>query len=625
MPTDCEQAPTDKSSKTGFQVPSAIKQGLSFTPIRMLTISLLAGALALTAIPLNSIASARNTAQTREGEKRESEKSAGDFAVTLTDVAASAGLVEPIIYGGVDKKKYIIETNGCGVAFTDYDNDGWMDIFLLAGTRLEGFPKGSPPTNRLYRNNRDGTFKDVTAQSGLARTGWASAVCAGDYDNDGYDDLFITYWGQNALYHNDGNGKFTDVTSKAGLSTKGTRWGSGCTFIDYDRDGKLDLFVANYLIFDPDKVPEPGKGPNCLWKGVPVNCGPKGLPTDTNLLYHNTGSGTFVDVTDASGVGKVKNHYSMTAIVTDYNDDGWPDIYVACDSTASILYRNNRDNTFSDVALETGAAYNEDGQPQAGMGVTVGDYNGDGRPDIFKTHFADDLPVLYKNNERGFFEDASRAAGFDHTRYIQWGTGMVDLDNDGWPDILTVTGNVYPEVEKLFKEYPHESPRLVYQNLGNGRFKDVSAQSGPGVTTPHSSRGCAFGDFDNDGDIDVLIMNMNEPPSLLRNDLISSKSRAANNWLKLKLVGTKSNRSAIGARVVLKTQTGIATQEVTSQSSYYSHNDLRLHFGLGVNKQADQIEIRWPNGEKETIKDIAANQIVTIKEGAGRRDSTGRK
>jgi hypothetical protein len=287
-------------------------------------------------------------------------------------------------------------------------------------------------------------------------------------------------------------------------------------------------------------------------------------------------------------------------------------LYIACDSTASILYHNNGNGTFTDIALETGAAYNEDGQAQAGMGVTVGDYNGDGRLDIFKTHFADDLPILYRNTGRGFFEDASRQAGFDHTRYVQWGTGLSDFDNDGWPDIFTATGNVYPEIEKYFKDYPHRSTRLVYRNLGNGRFKDVTAQCGPGVLTPHSSRGCAFGDFDNDGDVDVLIMNMNEPPSLLRNGYIGG-----NNWIQLKLIGVKSNRSAVGARVRLKAGGRLQAQELSSQSSYYSHNDPRLHFGLGSSRKADQIEIRWPSGQTEVINDIPSNQMVMIKEGSG--------
>lgn len=534
---------------------------------------------------------------------------------TFTEIAAQAGLTAPFVYGSVDTKKYIIETNGCGVAFFDYDNDGWPDIFMLNGTRLEGFPKGQEPTAHLYRNNRNGTFSDVTTKAGLARTGWGSGVAVGDYDNDGNEDLFVTYWGENSLYRNNGNGTFTEVTRKAGVATANPpRWGSGATFIDYDRDGRLDLFVANYLKFDLAKTPEPGKGANCAWKGIPVNCGPKGLPTDTNLLYRNNGDGTFTDVSAASGVANVTGRYAMTAIVTDFDNDAWPDIYVACDSTASILYRNNGDGTFSDVALDTGSAYNEDGQAQAGMGVTVGDYNGDGFPDIFKTHFADDLPILYRNSGRGFFDDASRLAGFEHTRYVQWGTGFADFDNNGWPDIMTVTGNVYPEVEKYFKEYPHRSPRLVYQNLGNGRFRDATMQLGAAITAPRSARGSAYGDFDNDGDIDALVMTMNETPLLIRNDYNTSAQRGAGHWLKLKLIGTKSNRSAIGAKVTVRAGTKAWMQEVTSQTSYYSHNDLRLHFGLGAATQADAIEIRWPNGQTETLKNIPADQILPIRE-----------
>jgi hypothetical protein len=542
---------------------------------------------------------------------------ANDFPVSFVDIASRAGLAEPVIYGGVERKRYIIETNGCGAAFFDYDSDGWVDVLLLTGTRLEGFPKGKEPTNRLYRNNRDGTFRDVTDKAGLRRGGWASSVCVGDYDSDGFEDLFITYWGQNLLYRNNGDSTFTDVTQKAGLAAQGTRWGSGCTFLDYDRDGKLDLFVANYLKFDLASAPEPGKGANCTWKGVPVNCGPKGLPTDTNLLYRNQGDGTFRDVSESSGISKVQGRYSMTATTTDFNNDGWQDIYVACDSTASTLYRNNTDGTFTDVALEAGCAYNEDGNAQAGMGVAVGDYNRDGLLDIFKTHFSDDLPALYRNSGRNFFEDASRAAGFEHTRYVEWGTGFADFDNDGWPDIMIATGNVYPEVEKVFKEYPHRSIRLVYQNLGNGRFKDTTKQVGPGVLTPKSSRGCAFADFDNDGDIDVLVVNMNEPPSLLRNDYNNERRRGPNNWIEVKLSGTRSNRSAIGARVIVRAGSNVQAQEVASQSSYYSHNDQRLHFGMGTNLKADRIEIRWPGGQTETLKDVAVNQVVKVKEGAG--------
>jgi hypothetical protein len=540
-----------------------------------------------------------------------------DFPVSFTNVAGEVGLSEPTIYGDVDKKRFIIETNGCGVAFVDYDNDGWVDLFTLSGTRLTGLSTGQEPTNRLYRNKGNGAFVDMTDKAGLRRSGWASSVCVGDYDNDNYEDLFITYWGKNVLYKNNGNGSFTDVTKKAGLSATATRWGSGCTFIDYDRDGKLDLFVANYLKFDIANTPEPGKGANCTWKGVPVNCGPKGLPTDTNLLYHNKGDGTFTDVSESSGIAKVQGRYSMTATTLDFDRDGWTDIYVACDSSASTLYHNNHDGTFTDVAVEAGCAYNEDGQAQAGMGVATGDYNGDGLVDIFKTHFSDDLPALYKNSGRGFFEDASRAAGFDITRYVEWGTGFVDFDNDGWTDVLIVTGSVYPEVEKIFKEYPHRGPRLVYQNLRNGRFRDVTTVMGPAILSPRSSRGAAFGDLDNDGDVDVLVMNMNEAPLLLRNEYFGKSSRGPNNWLMLNLIGTRSNRSAIGARVTLKTGAQLQFQEVTSQSSYYSHNDHRLHFGLGENKKADSVEILWPSGAREVLNDVPANKIVNIKEGSG--------
>ncbi len=536
----------------------------------------------------------------------------------FVDVAREAGLIEPVIYGGVDSKRYIIETNGSGVAFIDYDGDGWMDILTLSGSRLEGFSGSSEPVNRLYRNERDGTFSDVTAKSGLGRSGWASGVCAGDFDNDGRDDLYLTYWGRNVLYRNNGDGGFSDVTRRARLDFEETRWGSGCTFIDYDRDGDLDLFVSNYLTFDLEKAP--ARGANCVWKGIPVNCGPKGLPFARNWFYRNDGDGSFTDVSKESGISKVLERYPMTAVAADFDLDGWQDIYVACDSTASILYRNDRDGSFTDVALESGTAYNEDGQPQAGMGLGIGDYNNDGRPDIFKTHFADDTPILYRNLGRFLFEDVTFAAGFGTAlKYVCWGAGMPDIDNDGWADIVYVTGNVYPEIEKHFRDYPHRSPRRVFRNTGNGRFENVSDRSGPGITAPHSSRGAAFGDYDNDGDMDILVMNMNEPPSLLENTLTGQ-----GNWLKVRLIGTKSNRSAIGARVVVVTGKNEQARIVLSQSSYYSHDDMRLHFGLGASSRAERLEIHWPSGEKEVLRDVAAGGIVTVREGSGIISRTGK-
>jgi enediyne biosynthesis protein E4 len=539
------------------------------------------------------------------------------WPVSFVDVADRAGLRAPAIYGGVDRKRFIIETNGAGVAFVDYDNDGWIDALVLSGTRLkdgarenEPYTAGTAPTSHLYRNNRDGTFTDVTARAGLNAVGWASSVCAGDYDNDGWIDLFITYYGKNLLYRNRGDGRFEDVTARAGLETAGTRWGSGCSFIDYDRDGRADLFVANYLRFDLQDAPEVGKGPNCVWKGVPVNCGPRGLPTDTNLLFHNNGDGTFTDVSARSGIARVVNRYPMTVVAADVDEDGWVDLYVACDSTAAILYHNNRDGTFTDTAVESGVAYSENGAQQAGMGVAAGDFNGDGRLDLFKTHFADDIPALYRNLGKGLFEDVASASGVGVlNRHVEWGAGMPDLDNDGRPDLVYVTGNVYPEVEAVLAQYPHRGPRVVFRNVDGARFEDVTARSGPGATTPHSSRGAAFGDFDNDGDVDVLVFNMNEPPSLLRNEYAGP-----NHWMAVKLEGTTSNRAALGATVRVTAGGRTQAQAVLSQASYYSHDDLRLHFGLGTATIADRIEIMWPNGSSETLTHVRGDRVVTIKE-----------
>jgi enediyne biosynthesis protein E4 len=532
------------------------------------------------------------------------------FNACFTDIGLQAGLKAPLIYGPADHKTYIVETVGCGCAFFDYDNDGWLDIFLLSGTRFEDAPEGA--TNRLFHNNRDGTFTDVTERAGLKRTGWASAVAVGDYNNDGFDDLFFTYWGQNVLYHNNGDGTFTDVTEKAGLLHAGTRWGSGCTFFDYDRDGHLDLCVATYLDFDMNKVPKPGESAYCNWKGIPVNCGPRGLPPGAVWLYHNNGDGTFADVSVQSGMSKAKGSYCMTTVAADFDNDSWPDIYVACDSTPSFLFKNNHDGTFTDVALESGVALNEDGMEQAGMGLGIGDYNLDGSLDILKTHFADDTAILYRNNGKGNFEDVTNSAGLGvETRFLGWGAGIFDPDNDGYPDLFWVTGSVYPEIEKILPSYPFKSPRILFRNLRNGKFEELMDQAGPGVSAVHASRGCAFGDFDNDGDVDVLILNLNEPPSLLRNDVTGN-----NHWIKVKLIGTKSNRSAIGARVTAHYGGKVQAQEVLSQASFYSANDLRLHFGLGTADKAD-LEIRWPNGTTERISNIAADRLVTIREGSG--------
>jgi hypothetical protein len=532
------------------------------------------------------------------------------FNAKFTDIGAQAGLTSPLIYGPADHKTYILETVACGCAFIDFDNDGWLDIFLLNGSRFEGVPPGT--SNRLYKNNRDGTFTDVTEKAGLLHSDWASGVAVGDFDNDGFDDLFITNWGQNILYKNNGDGTFSDITQKAGLLHEGKRWGAGCTFVDYDRDGKLDIFVANYLEFDPARIPKPGESSFCNWKGIPVNCGPKGLTPGSLSLYHNNGDGTFTDVSEKSGVAKCKGSYCMTTVAADFDNDGWPDLYVACDSTPSFLLKNNHNGTFTDIGLESGVALNEDGMEQAGMGLGIGDYNLDGNLDILKTHFADDTVVLYRNDGKGNFEDVTNSAGLGvETRFISWGAGMFDFDNDGHPDLFWVTGSVYPEIEKTLPNYPFKSQRILFRNLANGKFEELTDQAGPAILEPHASRGAAFGDFDNDGDVDVLILNMNEPPSLLRNDVAG-----ANHWVKLKLVGTKSNRSAIGARVTARYAGKQQVQEVLSQASFYSANDLRLHFGLGLADKVD-LEIRWPNGAVEKIPNAPMNRILTVKEGGG--------
>ena len=530
----------------------------------------------------------------------------------FTDVAAEAGLIAPMIYGGIELDTYIVESMGGGCAFFDYDNDGWMDIFIIGGTRLEGPPAGA--SNRLYKNNRDGTFTDVTQKAGLHDAGWANGVCVGDYNNDGFEDLFCTYFGHNKLYRNNQDGTFTDVTKSAGLLDEPIRFGTGCSFLDYNRDGWLDLFVSNYVQFDLDHAPKPSAtNPTCSYEGVAVYCGPRGMVAPSHSLYRNNGDGTFTDVSKQAGISAINSSYGLTAVCADFDEDGWPDIFVACDSTPSLLFMNNHDGSFREEGLVRGVAVSAEGTEYAGMGVGVGDYDLDGHLDLFKTHFQRQPSGLYHNAGKGEFEDVTIRAGINlENRYVSWGAGIVDLDNDGFPDIFLVTGNVYPELEKVFPQLPYKGPRIVFRNLGNGRFEELIDEAGPGVSARHPSRGCAFGDFDNDGDLDILIMNVNEPPSLLRND-----APANNHWLKIKLIGAKSNRSAIGARVLVRYGKKVQAQAQLSQSSYISSNDPRLHFGLGEETTAS-IEVRWPNGLEEAFKNVPADRLITIQEGAGK-------
>ena len=519
------------------------------------------------------------------------------------------------VNGGATTKRYILETTGNGVAILDYDHDGWPDIFLVNGDAFSFEPQHTQEhTSHLFHNNHDGTFTDVTKQAGLDLTGWGQGVCVGDYDNDGYDDLYVTYYGRNHLFHNERNGKFKDVTAEAGVSGNGAEWGTGCAFVDYDRDGRLDLMVANYVHFDLATIPKPGEGVRCLWKGTPVMCGPRGLPSAPNTLFRNLGSGHFGDVSRSSGIEKTNGHYCFSVSTLDYNEDGWPDIYVACDSTPSILYRNNHDGTFTDVGAEAGAAYDEDGREQAGMGSAIGDYDGDGHEDIFKTNFSDDVSSLYRNEGDGTFTSMIQQVGLGlNTQYLGWGVVFVDADNDGWPDLLLVNGHVYPEVDTSHLGSTYKQPCLFYWNTGTGRFKDLSKKAGPGCTSVTSARGLAVGDLWNDGRVSAVTNNIDGSPKLLVNEAVNK-----NHWLGVSLIGTRSNRDGIGARVTVSAGSRHYVQEVRSGSSYDSSSDLRLHFGLGTASTVDGIDVRWPNGEREAFAGGAADRFVSLSEGAGR-------
>ena len=521
---------------------------------------------------------------------------------TFSDIAVSAGLNTRTVFGGEKAKRYIVETTGGGVAFIDYDNDGWIDIFLVNGSR---FGERVSATNHLYRNNRNGTFTDVTKAAGVERSGWGQGVCAGDYDNDGQADLFVTYWGRNVLYRNTGSGRFADVTEAAGLRGARDRWGSGCAFLDYDRDGQLDLFVSNYIDFDLNAAPEPGSGPNCRYMGLAVNCGPRGLKGENNLLFHNEG-GKFVDVSAKSGISKARDHYGLGVLVGDFDNDEWPDVYVANDKTASLLFQNKHNGTFEEVGVFSGVAYDPDGKVTSGMGVAAADFDRDGLLDILKTNFSDEATSLYRNTKDGSFVDEAGAFRIGLNRkWVGWGAGFADFDNDGWPDVLLVNGHVFPELASGFRQ-----PRVLYRNVNGKRFEDVSTQAGPVITAPRVGRGAAFGDFDNDGRIDVVINEMNDTPSLLR-----STTTTKNHWVSLELEGTKSNRSAIGARVTCVTGALRQIDEVRSGGSFFSQNDLRLHFGLGAATKIDLVEIRWPSGTVDRMRGVPADRMMKIREG----------
>ena len=539
-----------------------------------------------------------------------------DLGFRFTDIAATAGVTARTVFGGARTNRYLVETTGSGVAVFDADGDGWIDVFLVNGATFDGVtpgqaPAGEAPTSHLYRNRRDGTFEDVTLAAGLALAGWGQGACAGDYDNDGDEDLVVTYWGRNRLMRNRGAGVFEDVAAASAIAGTTTRWSTGCAFLDYDRDGRLDLFVARYIDFDLAATPLPESG-LCRYKGLAVACGPPGLPGAKNALYHNEGDGRFADVSDAAKITAAGGTYALGVSTLDFDGDGWTDLYVADDSSPSVLYRNNRDGTFTDIGIGAGCAYSQDGRPQAGMGVAVGDYDRDGRVDLFKTNFAGDTSTLYANVAPGLCDDRTYAAGFGrNTRWLGWGVAFADFDLDGLLDLFLVNGHVYPEVEQVKTEAGYRQPKVVYRNRGDGRFDDVSGRLGAPVTVPRASRGAAFADLDNDGDVDVVVNNVHDVPELYRLD-----RTAPGHWLILRLRGVQSNRSAIGARVTVTTGGVTQTNEVRGGGSYLAQNDLRVHFGLGSAVTVDRLQVRWPNGREETWRDVAADRIVTLSEGS---------
>jgi hypothetical protein len=534
---------------------------------------------------------------------------AGVNPVRLVDIAAPSGLTLPNTFGGKEKKTYILESTGNGAAIFDYDGDGANDILIANGTTLDR-GAGPPRTTQLYRNDGHGKFTDVSRQAGFTFEGWAQGVCVGDYNNDGKPDVLITYYGHNRLYKNLGNGRFADATAEAHLPVTGTRYGAGCAFMDYDRDGRLDLFVANYIDLDLAKTHKPGEDPACNWKGLAVWCGPHGLPTTTNLLYHNNGDGTFTDVSESAGILKPGGRYNLGVAAADFDNDGWPDIYVACDQTPSLLYHNRHDGTFEERGVAAGVAYNFDGQLQSGMGVAVADFDGDGLLDIAKTNFSGDIPSLFHNQDGKFFEDTSQRAGLASNHLLGWGIAFVDLDDDGWKDLVIANGHVYPEVDRSLVGDRSLQQTLVYRNLGNGRFEDVTKTAGPALQTARPARGLAVGDVDGDGRPEIVIVNMNSTPSLLKN------LGPHQNFLSVALAGTKSNRSAIGARVTVQANGRKQIDEVMSGGSFYSHNDMTLYFGLGGARTVERLEVRWPAGGVQEWKDVAVNQRLLITEGS---------
>jgi len=529
------------------------------------------------------------------------------------DIAVSAGLTAPTVIGEERTKDFILETTGGGVAVLDYDGDGRQDIFVVNGAR-RGETPDQAPLSHLYRNNGDGTFADVTAKAGVVARGWGQAACAGDVDNDGDVDLFVTYYGRLVLYRNNGDGTFADATAGSGLPATRQRWNTGAAFLDVDKDGHLDLFVSAYVAYDDAARHPPGSRPDCFWKGRPVMCGPQGLAGSQNALFRGKGDGTFADVSESAGLLKAKPAFGFTPLVLDYDNDGWPDVYVSNDSSASLLFHNDRKGGFTEVGLRAGVALTADGRAQAGMGVAAADYDGDGWLDIVKTNFDDDTTSVYRNLGDGSFEDATIAAGLGgNTRFLGWGTGFLDMDRDGWPDLFAVNGHVYPQADQVGGRYSYRQRKVLYRNGGAGRFEDVSERAGPGIAAATAARGAAVADLFGTGRQDIVVNNMHAGPSLLHD----CGSTDSNHGLALQLIGTRSNRSALGARVTVVAGARRWIDEVRSGGSFGSQNALTLQFGLGARAAVDRIEVAWPSGAREVVATTPADRLVVIREGAG--------
>lgn len=531
--------------------------------------------------------------------------------IRLNDVAAEAGVTLLNVSGGPNKD-FILKVAGSGAAFFDYDNDLDMDLLLINGSTFENMRQGGDPMLVLYLNQGNGKFSDVTPQSGLGKKGWGMGVCVADYDNDGFQDFYVTAYGPNVLFHNNGDGTFSELTQQAGVGG-GFHWSTSCAFGDYDRDGDVDLYVANYAVQDEKTTPKPGTSSFCRYRGMDVACGPQGLPGEPDVLYRNNADGTFTDVTQSAGIND-PGYYGFGVIFGDLNQDGWPDLYVANDLNPNFLFRNNQDKTFTEIAVEAGAAFSESGAPQAGMGLAMGDFNQDGSMDIFVTNFSRDTNTLYQNNGDGSFLAVTQEVGLGASSmpYVGWGTGLVDLDNDGFLDLFVANGHIYPQIDRFQLGSTFFQRNQLYRNLDGWFFQEIKAENGDALGVEMSSRGTAFADYDNDGDLDILITNLDDRPNLLRNE-----SDNKNHWLTLQMVGTQSNRDAIGAQITAQVGDRVLIAEVQSGGGFLSHNDSRVHFGLGDNTQVRRLEVRWPSGLVEVFENLEADQFLLIREGEG--------